>query len=310
MYKREDLQKLSSLAVNKARSVSMAVKVALLCLVLAVLPNLSAQLSNESEEHMLSDIMCQLFLGDIPRCPASSCKEVVQKKLWSSRYGMHWLLKDFLSFQAYCVTNMSPSESRGWMRVAYVSASHGCPTGLEPVTAGGRKMCRKTVSVGCSSVTFPVQGVSYSKVCGRVYGYQTNTPDGFQRHHYCPGCTIEQQYLDGVSITHGHPRQHIWSLAATHHEPYCPCTAYPRDSYFPSFVGDDFSCEFEGRDTYSSSDRLWDGQGCSVDSVHNSAWFCKELPQPTTDDVEFRVCADEPRNNEDVYIEHIELYVQ
>ena len=28
--------------------------------------------------------------------------------------------------------------------MAYVSASQGCPSGLEPVTAGGRKLCRKT----------------------------------------------------------------------------------------------------------------------------------------------------------------------
>ena len=286
----------------------MAVKVALLCLVLAVLPNLSAQLSNESEEHMLSDIMCQLHLGDIPRCPASSCKEVADTKLGNSRDGIHWLVKDFLSFQAYCVTNMSPSESRGWMRVAYVSASHGCPTGLGQLTAGGRKLCAKTVNIGCSSVTFPAQGVSYSKVCGRVYGYQKDSADAFHRHAHCPGCTIDQPYVDGVSITHGQPRQHIWSLGAAQTDFYCSCSYNPRESYFPSFVGNDFSCEVEGRSTYTSSDRLWDGQGCSVDSVHNSAWFCKELSQPTTDDVEFRLCADESRDNEDVYI--VELYVQ
>ena len=38
-------------------------------------------------------------------------------------------------------------------------------------------MCRKTVDIGCSSVTFPTHGVSYSKVCGRVYGYQKGTTE-------------------------------------------------------------------------------------------------------------------------------------
>ena len=115
-----------------------------------------------------------------------------------------------------------------------------------------------------------------------------------------------------ISITHGHPRQHIWSLAAAFQEPQCPCTAYPTNiyMYLPSFVENDFSCEWEGRSTYVSSDRLWDGQGCLVDAVYNSAWFCKELPQPTTDDIEFRVCTDQSRDDEDVYIEHVELYVQ
>ena len=288
-------------------------KILLFCLLVAVFQTASASVENnvaEQQDPSLSDIMCQLFLGDIPRCPASSCKEVADTKFWRARTGKHWLKNTDSVFQAYCTTGISPSESQGWMRVAYVSASRGCPTGLGQLTAGGRKLCGKRVNIGCSSVTFPAQGVSYSKVCGRVYGYQSNTPDGFQRYQYCPGCTIDQQYLDGVSITHGHPRQHIWSLAASYREPFCSCTNNPRESYFPSFVGNDFSCELEGRDTYTSSDRLWDGEGCSVDSVHNSAWFCKELPQPTTDDVEFRVCADESRNNEDVYIEHVELYVQ
>ena len=38
--------------------------------------------------------------------------------------------------------------------------------------------------------------------------------------------------------------------------------------------------------------------------------LCKDLPQPTTDDIEFRLCADEPRTNEDVYIEDVEIFVQ
>ena len=28
----------------------------------------------------------------------------------------------------------------------------------------------------------------------------------FKRYAYCPGCTIDQQYVDGVSITHGRPQ--------------------------------------------------------------------------------------------------------
>ena len=145
MYKREDLQKLSSLAVNKARSVSMAVKVALLCLVLEILPNLSAQLSNESEEHMLSDIMCQLFLGDIPRCPASSCKEVADTKLGNSRDGIHWLVKDFSSFQAYCVTNMSPSESRGGCRWPMSLPARAAPLDWsQSLLEGGRCAARQS----------------------------------------------------------------------------------------------------------------------------------------------------------------------
>jgi len=297
-------------------------KAAICCVVLAVVLMVSAQTSNESQEQKLADIMCQLFLGDIPRCPASSCKEVADTKLWRARSGHHWLVRNAQTFQAYCTPSISPSESQGWMRVAGVSASQGCPSGLEPVTAEGRKMCRKTVNTGCSSVTFPTHGFSYSEVCGRVYGYITGTTDGFYRHDNCPDCTIEKQYVDGVSITHGHPRQHIWSLAAAsshddrydHHEYYCPCTTSANEyTYRPPFVGNDYSCEYEGTNTYSHADRLWDGQGCVASlqrCCDRGSWFCKQLYQPTTDDIEFRLCADEPPDNEDVYIEYIQLYVQ
>ena len=287
---------------------------AMLCSVLAAVLLTASAHELEDRVGRLENITCQAFLGDIPGCPARSCKHIVDTKLWPSRSGYHWL-GDSSVFQAYCSISISPSESRGWVRVADVSASQGCPSGLEPVTAGGRKMCRKTVDRGCSSVTFPTHGLSYSKVCGQVYGYNKDSTDGFYRHSYCPDCTIEKQYVDGVSITHGHPRQHIWSLAAAaYNEQYCPCTNSPTStSYLPPFVGNDYSCEYEGHNTYTDADQLWDGQGCVASlqqCCDRGSWFCKELPQPTTDDIEFRLCADEVRSNEDVYIEHIQLYVQ
>ena len=256
---------------------------------------------------------CDIHLGDIPSNPASSCKEVADTKLSVSRSGYHWLARD--KFQAYCSPSIPPSESRGWMRVANISASQGCPSGLEPVTAGGRKLCRKTVDTGCSSVTFNNHGVSYSKVCGRAYGFNKGSPDGFQRHNHCPSCTIDKPYVDGLSITHGSPRQHIWSLAAAAiYEYYCPCTSSPTsNTYRPSFVGNDYSCEYETHNTYSINDQLWDGQDCSATlrkCCDKGSWFCKDLSQPTTDDIEVRLCCDENRSNEDVYIKHFELYVQ
>ena len=289
---------------------------AMLCFVLAAVLLTASAHELEDRVGRLENITCQAFLGDIPGCPARSCKHIVDTKLWPSRSGYHWL-GDSSAFQAYCTLSISPSESRGWMRVADVSASQGCPSGLEPVTAGGRKMCRKTVDRGCSSVTFPTHGLSYSKVCGWASGYNKGSPDAFQRYTNCPGCTIEKPYVDGISITHAHPRQHIWSLAAatsTTHAHHCPCTSSPNSfTYLPPFVGNDYSCEYERRDTYTTAERLWDGLDCPATDLQccdGDSWFCKQLPQPTTDDIEFRLCSDESRNNEDVYIEDFHLYVQ
>ena len=39
-------------------------------------------------------------------------------------------------------------------------------------------------------------------------------------------------------------------------------------------------------------------------------WFYKQLPQPTTDAIQMRVCRNEDADNEDIAIEMIEIYVR
>ena len=67
-------------------------------------------------------------------------------------------------------------------------------------------------------------------------------------------------------------------------------------------------------DQFYSADPLWDGAGCgplnTCCSFNNPPWFYKELPQPTTDDIEMRVCRNQPANDEDIAIDIIEVYVQ
>ena len=53
--------------------------------------------------------------------------------------------------------------------------------------------------------------------------------------------------------------------------------------------------------------------GCGGTSTccqfNNPPWFCKQLPQPTTDDIELRLCANGSYfNDEDIAIEQVELY--
>ena len=102
-------------------------------------------------------------------------------------------------------------------------------------------------------------------------------------------------------------------MATTHDATYCPCNNNPTAASVPGFVGQDYFCDVEGSSTYSSGDRLWDGSSCLSTAPRccdKGPWFCKDLPQATSDDIEFRLCADEGRDNEDVYIEHVELYIQ
>ena len=62
-------------------------------------------------------------------------------------------------------------------------------------------------------------------------------------------------------------------------------------------------------------DPLWDGQDCcrserTCCDPLNLPWFCKELLEPTTDDLEVRVCADQSPADEDAPIDLVQLYIQ
>ena len=67
-----------------------------------------------------------------------------------------------------------------------------------------------------------------------------------------------------------------------------------------------------------ASDPLWDGQGCSSPPCCElssppgvtAPWFCKQLLQATTDDIEIRICRNEFFGDEDTPVEHIELYIR
>ena len=215
------------------------------------------------------------------------------------------------------------------MRIANVDMriNHSqCPPGLVYNVTEGYQLCRKpSLAPGCYSTTFAAQGVEYSKVCGKVIGYQYHYTNGFGPARYTPG--INQTYVDGVSITHGFLRQHVWTFAAAFDEfadsqpsyeyTACPCI-HPSHSFegvIPSFVGDHYYCETGSRtrveQRYYFDDPLWDGEGCEGENEccdRGGPWFCKQLPQPTQDDIELRVCTN--NNNEDAALEKIELYIQ
>ena len=115
--------------------------------------------------------------------------------------------------------------------------------------------------------------------------------------------------MDGVSITYGSPRQHVWTLAAGSG---CPCNIHSSGTNVPSFVGEDYYCDDARRNSYLLEDRLWDEENCLTGAeqcCERANWFCNDLPQATTDDIELRVCVDQSRGDEDMYIEEVEIYV-
>ena len=132
-----------------------------------------------------------------------------------------------------------------WYRVAYLNMSdpsQQCPSAWREYTSDGIRVCARPSSSGasCPGTLYPVNH-QYSKVCGRVIGYQFGSPSAFEMAVINSLTIINEAYLDGIGITHGSPRNHIWSYAAGASERNrqgcfhinCPCSG-GRDP--PSFL--------------------------------------------------------------------------
>ena len=204
-----------------------------------------------------------------------------------------------------------------------------CPSGWQ-LTVYSKRTCGRTSDAmnTCDSATFPVTGGEYSRVCGRIKAYQWGGTDAFQNSHIGLVTTIDGAYIDGVSVSHGSPRQHIWTFAAglSEIDPLWSRTACPCDInttiHVPAFVGEDYFCEsgvneawgFSKHRTLLSNDTLWDGEDCLPSSrccsLHNPPYFVKQLPNSTLDDIEARICLNYGYIWENIAIELVELYVQ
>ena len=214
----------------------------------------------------------------------------------------------------------------GWTRIANINFSeHGadCPSPWVLNQEGTKPYCRMaSTTSGCSSVTY--QAIPYTKIRGLVTGYQKGTTDGF-RASRDDNADIDDPYVDGVSITLGKPRRHVWTYAAgltknaNHPDNNCPCsvTSGPNPS---SFVGDNYYCSsgspnFPANEHIYVDSPLWEGTGC-IDARDNCCanaglpWFYREFPTEQYDDIEVRICCNQDYSDEAVFVNGLELYLQ
>ena len=260
----------------------------------------------------------------------TSCQEI-KERMPASPSGVYLLDLDGETRFVYCHLEELCGSDEGWTRVAYLDMSdlsEECPTGFRLYESNGVRACgRPDSSVGsCQSVQFPSNGISYSQVCGRVVGYQYDSPDAIGKEG-ANHDNIDSYYVDGISLTRGSPRQHIWTFMASRHENIfenndnlCPCSVGSTQfSNIQSFVGNDYFCEsgcpgnIEDNTLYFS-DPLWDGNQCGLleqecCKASGLPWFHKVFNSTTTDYIELRVCADQKTSNEDVPVANFEIYV-
>ena len=212
----------------------------------------------------------------------------------------------------------------GWMRLVHLNMSEpaaSCPATFRQIETPA-KLCGR-LTTPCSSVIFPTDGIRYSKVCGQTRGYQYYTPNGFGHSSN----NINSAYVDGIAITYGSPRHHLWTYATglSDDDNYsggifnCPCTKPPgRDP--PAFVRQDYYCEsgitgrWQDNNRIALEDPLWDGDGCGPGNnccnQTGMPWFYRTLPQEVGDDIEVRLCGNQGLADEETYMDLLEIYIQ
>ena len=231
----------------------------------------------------------------------------------------------------YCHMEELCSSGGGWTRIAYLDMSDSteeCPPGFRLYQSEGIRACGRQTSNsgGCQSVKFPSYGY-YSQVCGKLVGYQYGSPDAVSNIPGTGHNDINSDYVDGISLTRGSPRQHIWTFMAGYSDndqsssDNCPCTKGSTQTV-QSFIGNDYFCESGSPDAQGewqakvyTADPLWDKKGCSTIErsccqVTGLPWFHKTIQSLTTDYIELRICADQKTTDEDVPVNYYEIYVK
>ena len=146
--------------------------------------------------------------------------------------------------------------------------------------------------------------------------------EGFNKWIWYTISSIKGPYVDGISITYGIPRKHIWTYAigdsdrSNNANRNCPCSEFP-GRLPPSFVHNNYYCE-SGSETGGSGvhadDVVWDGEGCSDGnsccSDPSLPWFYRQLPLTAIEDIETRICRDQASDDENILVKELQLYVQ
>ena len=271
-------------------------------------------------EPALSDNLRTVTIQTTGSCLSQEEKDLAIQNITTS------IIRNILNTYLEISNNCGPGQ---WHQVASLNMSdpsQQCPSAWIEYNTDGVRACgiQTSINEGCLG-TFYTTSRQYSRVCGRAIGYQVGSTDAFGWD--ATNKPLDSYYVYGVSITHGFPRNHIWTYAAgcseggySNQALNCPCSKpnHAGNTPAPSFVGNNYYCE-SGNPTNSwgtfyhlySGDPLWDGEQCEGECCSNGKsppWFSVELPNPTTNDIEVRICLGDLEDDSPIHL--LELYIQ
>lgn len=243
------------------------------------------------------DLLNLVYLGKESKYAASSCREIAERRPNAS--SGYYYINDVSGspFIAYCELEREfINDTRGWMRLKLFNMSDQnvmCPDGLEVYQSMSKRLCRrKDVNAGCTYLKIR-NPLLWRQMCGKLVGYSERTLDGWRRHGVCPSpCApnYRNPYIDGISVIAQmgyNDYKHIWSSLPN----YGPDSEVA--THKSKFVGNNHDDQMQSTDY----------------------WFCMTIPGDPLYPHQFYniyagICRDQTRTDEDVLLEHIELYVR
>ncbi len=186
------------------------------------------------------------------------------------------------------------------------NSSHNCPSPWTTVTSPSR-LCTASSCNDSLVINVPT---TYSQIRGQIIGSVIGLCDAFTQF-FNSNPSIEEGYLDGVSITHGHPRQHVWSFGAGR---LVLVTQGDVRVIILTLTLQDILRPLSGT-TISATDCItgYYGMARTVSACctfNSPPWFNVTLPTSTSNDIEVRICIDEPLEMENEYIKKMILQIK
>ena len=228
--------------------------------------------------------------------PTSSCR-IIATHNPSIQSGYYWVQTgNGRSIRVYCeLRKYLGLGTLGWIRIAKLTknrSSAECFSGLKQSALNRSSCVAQSDSATCSHTLFSSFNIPFSRIYCTIRAYGIGSPDGFSSTLQ----GINENYVDGISFTYGRPpnRQHIYTLVASPGPSSRYCYLINR----PNFVSQKYYC----LTTQTVASSFCSGRSC---------WNYFYIVIASTDqDIEMRVCRDQSRNDEDIVIEDLEIYVQ
>jgi hypothetical protein len=229
-----------------------------------------------------------------PEAPGiyQSCQELLDQDP-DSASGAYILYPDgTTAVEIHCVMQ----EGEGWMRIAAMDFEDvPCPGDWTPREGG---ICeRAPSSPGLSGTArFESLGFEWSQAWFTLAASTTGSMDAWG-NQVSTGATVEEAYVDGISLTVGTAGQrvHLYSYGIGHPgSSYCPGSGSGSATEPQSFVGNSWTCGTEGE-----SSPLFEGE-----------WKKAGLTESTLDDIEIRLMSDQGPGNENPGLRSLVLRIR